>query len=202
MDLTLVSATILLLVVLDPIGNIPIFISTVEQLEPARKVKVIARECFIAYLILIVFALGGNRVMSLMHLSSYALGITGGIVLFIIALRMTFRQPQGIFGDDMDGEPLIFPLAVPLFAGPSAIAFVLLMTTNAPERLPEWILSITIACLISSIVLIAGSQLFRFIGKRGMRAMETLLGLILAAVAVQMLLDGVGVYLAHLKSLS
>lgn len=200
MDLTLISATILLLVVLDPIGNVPIYLSVVEKLDPKRRVKVIARECFIAYLILILFAVGGNRVMALMHLSNSALGISGGIVLFIIAIRMIFRHPEGVFGDAMDGEPLIFPLAVPLFAGPSAIAVVLLMTTNAPSQLPTWILAITIAASISTVVLSLSSQLNKIIGKRGMRAMETLLGLILTAIAVQMLLDGIAVYLEHIKS--
>jgi MarC family membrane protein len=197
MDLSLLSATILLLVVLDPIGNIPIFIATVEQLDSNRRVRVITRECFIAYLILILFAVGGDRIMGWMHLSEYALGISGGIVLFIIALRMIFRHPDGLFGETLEGEPLIFPLAVPLFAGPSAIAVVLLMTTKAPDRLPEWILSITIASVISTVILGFGSHLFKFIGKRGMRAMETLLGLLLTAVAIQMLLDGMGDYLAH-----
>lgn len=197
MDLSLLSATILLLVVLDPIGNIPIFAATVEQLDPNRRVRVITRECFFAYLILILFALGGNRIMSWMHLSEYALGIAGGIVLFIIALRMIFRHPEGLFGETIEGEPLIFPLAVPMFAGPSAIAFVLLVTTKAPERLPEWILSITIASIISTVVLGFGSFLNRVIGKRGTRALETLLGLLLTAVATQMLLDGIDDYLSR-----
>lgn len=201
MDLSLISATILLLVVLDPIGNIPIFISTVEQLEPNRRVWVITRECFIAYLILILFAVQGNRIMGWMHLSEYALGISGGIVLFIIALRMIFRHPDGLFGDTIEGEPLIFPLAVPMFAGPSAIAIVLLMTTKAPDRLPEWILAITIASAITTIVLGVGSYVNKLIGKRGMRAMETLLGLLLTAIATQMLLDGISDYLAHIERL-
>ena len=197
MDLSLLSATILLLVVLDPIGNIPIYAATVDQLDPNRRVRVITRECFFAYLILILFAVAGNRIMSWMHLSEYALGIAGGIVLFIIALRMIFRHPDGLFGETIEGEPLIFPLAVPLFAGPSAIAFVLLITTKAPERLPEWILAITIASIISTVVLGFGSFLNRFIGKRGTRALETLLGLLLTAVATQMLLDGIDTYLSR-----
>lgn len=197
MDLSLLSATILLLVVLDPIGNIPIFAATVEQLDPARRVRVITRECFIGYLILILFAVAGKQIMGWMHLSEYALGIAGGIILFIIALRMIFRHPEGLFGETIEGEPLIFPLAVPLFAGPSAIAFVLLFTTKAPERLMEWIVAITIACITSTIVLGFGSFLHRFIGKRGTRALETLLGLLLTAVATQMLLDGIHDYLSR-----
>jgi MarC family membrane protein len=198
MDISMISAVFLLLVLLDPIGNIPLYLATVEQLEKKRRVPVITRECAIAYAILILFAVMGNHLMGWMHLSNHAMGIAGGVLLFIIALRMIFRRPEGVFGEASEGEPLIFPLAVPLFAGPSAIAFVLLLTSRAPDRLPEWIGAITIASAVSTLILAFSSRLNEFIGKRGIRAMETLLGLLLTAIATQMLLDGIGDYLQHL----
>lgn len=200
MELSIISTTLLLLVLLDPIGNIPIYIATVERLPPAKRTRVIARECLIAYAILILFVFGGNQLMSWMHLTDEAMGIAGGIILFIIALRLIFRRPEGVFGDTIDGEPFVFPLAVPLFAGPSAIAFVLLMTSKTPERTPELLLAVTIASGVSSIILILGTKISRIIGKRGLRALETLLGLLLTAVATQMLLDGIKQYLAQIGS--
>ena len=200
MELSIISTTLLLLVLLDPIGNIPIYIATVERLPPAKRTRVIARECLIAYAILILFVFGGNPLMSWMHLTDEAMGIAGGIILFIIALRLIFRRPEGVFGDTIDGEPFVFPLAVPLFAGPSAIAFVLLMTSKTPERTLELLLAVTIASGVSSIILILGTKISRIIGKRGLRALETLLGLLLTAVATQMLLDGIKQYLSQIGS--
>ncbi|MCG8528400.1 MAG: NAAT family transporter [Opitutales bacterium] len=200
MELSIISTTLLLLVLLDPIGNIPIYIATVERLPPAKRIRVIARECLIAYAILILFVFGGNPLMSWMHLTDEAMGIAGGIILFIIALRLIFRRPEGVFGDTIDGEPFVFPLAVPLFAGPSAIAFVLLMTSKTPERTLELLLAVTIASGVSSIILILGTKISRIIGKRGLRALETLLGLLLTAVATQMLLDGIKQYLSQIGS--
>jgi len=195
MDLTLLSATFLLLVLLDPIGNIPIFVTTVERLPPRRRALVIFRECLIGYGILIFFTLAGNRFMDWLQLTDTAMGISGGVILYIIALRMIFKRPEGVFGDTIDGEPFIFPLAVPLFAGPSAIAFVLLITSKASERLPEWLIAVSLASGISAIVLSLSSRIDRFIGKRGIQALETMLGLLLTAVATQMLLDGIRGYL-------
>jgi MarC family membrane protein len=200
MDMSMLSAVLLLLIILDPIGNVPIFIATLERVPVERRFRVIARECLIAYVVLIVFALVGNRLMAWMHLSDYSMGIAGGFILFIIAFRMIFRRPDGVFGEATETDPFIFPMAIPLFAGPSAIAFVLLLTSRAPERMMEWILAISLASAISTAVLCLGAPLDRFIGRRGMKAMETLLGLLLTVVATQMLLDGIGVFLQHLRT--
>jgi len=202
MDMSILSAVLLLLIILDPIGNVPVFLATVERLAPEKRFKVIARECLIAYIVLLFFALAGNRLMSWMHLSDYSMGIAGGIVLFIIAFRMVFRRPQGVFGESEETDPFIFPMAIPLFAGPSAIAFVMLLTSKAPERMLDWMTAISIAAAISTAILCFGSYLDRFIGRRGMKAMETLLGLLLSVVATQMLLDGIAVFLNHLHSAS
>lgn len=201
MEMSLLSAALLLLIILDPIGNVPVFLATLDKVAPERRFRVIARECLIAYVILLLFALAGNHLMGFMHLSDYSMGIAGGFILFIIAFRMIFRRPDGVFGEATGADPFIFPMAIPLFAGPSAIAFVLLLTSKAPERLVEWIIAISVAAAISTAILCSGSYLSRFIGKRGMMAMETLLGLLLTVVATQMLLDGISVYMQHLEAM-
>lgn len=201
MEMSWLSAVLLLLIILDPIGNVPIFIATLDRVTPEKRFRVIVRECLIAYMVLLFFAVAGNQLMGWMHLSDYSMGIAGGFILFIIAFRMIFRRPDGVFGEATESDPFIFPMAIPLFAGPSAIAFVLLLTSKAPDRLLEWILAITLAAAVSSAILCLGSPLDRFIGRRGMKAMETLLGLLLTVVATQMLLDGIGVYLQHLREI-
>src|SRR5699024_346844 len=123
--------------------------------------------------------------------SRESLAIAGGIILFLIALRMVFRHPEGLFGDAPGSEPFIVPLAVPAIAGPSALATVMLMASREPARLPEWMAALTVAMVIATLVLLAATRLTRLLGERGMVAIERLMGLVLTALAVQMLLDGI-----------
>ena len=198
MDISLISAILLLFFVIDPIGNVPVFIATLEKVDPAKRARVVARECAIAYAALMAFLFGGQSFMGILRLTDDALGIAGGVILFIIALRMIFRRPDGIFGESSDGEPFIFPLAIPLFAGPSALATVLLLVSHAPDRTGEWVIAITVASALSTLVLSLGGRLSTILGKRGIHALETLVGLLLTAVAVQMLLDGIRNYIETL----
>jgi small neutral amino acid transporter SnatA (MarC family) len=133
-----------------------------------------------------------------MQLSEVSLAIAGGIILFLIALRMVFRHPEGIFGDVPGAEPFIVPLAVPAIAGPSALAAVMLMASRDPAHLPAWVGALTAAMIVATIVMLAAHKLQRVLGERGMIAAERLMGLVLTAIAVQMLLDGVQAFVAGL----
>ena len=153
---------------------------------------------FIAYVVLVAFMLGGSTFLAWLQLSRESLAIAGGIILFLIALRMVFRHPEGLFGDLPGSEPLIVPLAVPAIAGPSALATVMLMASREPARLPEWLAALTAAMLVTTIVLAGATRLTRLFGERGMVAVERLMGLVLTALAVQMLLDGIRTFVAGL----
>ena len=190
MDYNFFSATILLLLVFDPFGSIPVFAAALKSVPPERRLPVLCRECLIAFVILLLFLLGGESFLKLMHLSSASLQISGGIVLFLIALRMIFPTPEGVFGALPDREPLIFPLAVPMLAGPSALATVLLLGAQAPDRIGEWAGALAVATLISAIILAAADRLQQALGERVVAAFERLMGLILSAVAVQMVIGG------------
>jgi MarC family membrane protein len=192
------SAAVLLLLVIDPFGNVPVVVSALARVPPARRPRVVLRECIVAYVILLVFMLGGRTFLKWMQLSEGSLAIAGGIILFLIALRMVFRHPEGIFGNASDAEPFIVPLAVPAIAGPSALAAVMLMASRDPAHLPAWVGALTAAMIVATIVMLAAHKLQRVLGERGMIAVERLMGLVLTAIAVQMLLDGVQAVVAGL----
>ncbi|MCC7042115.1 MAG: hypothetical protein IT516_17565 [Burkholderiales bacterium] len=192
------SATILLILVLDPFGNIPLVVSALAGVAPHRRARVVLRECVFAYAFLLVFMMGGRTFMQWLQLSDVALSIAGGIILFLIALRMIFPRPEGIFGDIEGGEPFLVPLAVPAIAGPSALATVMLMSSKDPADLPKWILAITLAMALTTVVLLASSRLQAALGERAVSAFGRLMGLVLTALAVQMLLNGVQTFVATL----
>ena len=210
------SAVILLVLVLDPFGNIPLVLATMARVPAPHRRRVILRECAIAYGILVLFLFAGRPLLELMRLSETAIGLAGGIILFIIALRMVFNHPEGPLGVPGSGpatsslptggavdpheenEPFIVPLAVPAIAGPSALATVIVFTSREPGRWAEWLVAITLAMLVSMLVLVSAERISHLVGKRGVTAMERLMGLILTAIAVEMLLSGITEYVNRL----
>ena len=202
------SAAILLILVLDPFGNIPLVLSTLGRVGEDQRRRVILRECAIAYGVLLLFLFAGRPLLELMRLSETAIGLAGGFILFIIALRMVFNHPDGPLGGigsasdsqpPEDNEPFIVPLAVPAIAGPSAMATVIVFTSREPQRWPEWLAAITIAMAVSVLVLLMAERISRIVGRRGVIALERLMGLILTAIAVEMLLSGITEYVRSLK---
>jgi len=198
MDVSFASAVVILVLVMDPVGNIPLFISVLRTVKPARRARVILRECVIAFAVLLAFVFFGGTLLGLLGLSDTSLTIAGGVILFLIALRMIFRHPEGIFGDVAGSEPFIVPLATPAIAGPAAIATVMLLVSRAPQRLPEWCLAVTVATLVTVVVLTVAERIAKFAGERGLLAFERLMGLILTAIAVEMLLRGIETFVRQL----
>lgn len=198
MDVSFASAVVILLLVVDPVGNIPLFVALLRNVDPARRTPVIVRECAIAFGILLCFAIFGRWILGLLGLSEPSLTIAGGVILFLIAVRMIFRTPKGIFGDAADGEPFIVPLATPAIAGPAAIATVMLFASRAPQRLPEWLAAVTVVMLVTLAALLIAERVSKLVGERGLLAFERLMGLILTAIAVEMLLRGIETFVHQL----
>jgi len=194
----IVSATILLILVMDPFGNMPLVVSVLKNVDPSVRTMVVLRECAIAYAVLLAFMFGGNQFMHLLRLSDNALGIAGGLILFLIALRMVFPHAEGIFGETGDTGTFIVPLAIPAIAGPSALATVLLLVSREPQRVFEWMAALSLAMSISTLVMISAQGVSRWIGRRGIIAMERLMGLVLTAIAVEMLLAGIERFVVQL----
>ena len=195
MNYTFTSATILLLLITDPVGNIPIFVKALRNVAPERRTLVIVREVMIAFLLLLLFMFVGKGFLATMNLSDVSLQIAGGVILFLIALRMIFppvepSQESLSAADDLMNEPLIVPLAIPALAGPSALATVMLLVSQAPERKLEWIAALSVTMLVCAVVLVLAERIQRLLGERVVIAVERLMGLILVAVSVEMLLRG------------
>lgn len=193
--MTLWSAAIMLFLVMDPLGNIPIFISVLSDVDEKRRRRILIRELVIALFIMLCFLFFGNRLMNAMSISSPALSIAGGIILFIIAIRMIFPiRHRALMGDTPDSEPFIVPLAIPLVAGPSTIATIMLMSSNEPNRLLDWLVVILITWLVSAVILLFSDILSKIFRKRGLAAMERLMGMILTTIAVEMFLKGLAIF--------
>ena len=196
----IISAATLLFLVMDPLGNIPIFLSVLEDVAPERRTRVLIRELLLAFVVLVLFLFFGQYVLGFLQLSQHSIRIAGGIILFLIALKMVFPVKRSAHTvEEIQGEPLLVPLAIPMVAGPSAMAIVMLMATNNPDRMMDWLLALFVAWLLSSLILVSANGLKRFLGQRGLIAMERLMGMLLIALAVQMLLEGISAYLAELK---
>lgn len=187
----LLSAFILLALVIDPFGNVPVVNAMLARVAARRRRRVIVRECLIATVTLGFFMVFGRKVLEVMHLSQSALSIAGGVILFMIAIRMVFGYPEGIFGPLVHAEPFIVPLAIPLIAGPSAVATVMLMASRAPESIGTLAVALLATMLVTTLLLLAGARLQRRLGDHAMQAIERLMGLILTAIAVEMTLGGV-----------
>lgn len=192
--MSLLSVIFVLFLVMDPLGNIPLFLTALKDVESHRRNKIIFRELVIALFVLVFFLLFGRFILALLQINEPSLSIAGGIILFIIALRMIFPSPEKEEKNPKE-EPFIVPLAIPLVAGPSALTTVLLLVTKEPSRWLEWLLSLFCAWVISAIILLCSSGLQRFFGQRGLIAMERLMGMILTTIAVQMFLTGLRQFL-------
>lgn len=189
MNYTFASATILLVLITDPIGNIPVFANALKHVAPQRRAKVILREISIAFLLLLTFMFVGEGFLRVMNLSDLSLQIGGGVILFLIALRMVFPPPEAQETEQLV-EPLIVPLAIPAIAGPSALATVLLLVSQQPERRMEWVAALCVTMAISAVVLVSAERIQRLIGSRLTTAVERLMGLVLVSVAIEMMLRG------------
>lgn len=194
MNYTFASATILLILITDPIGNIPIFANALKNVPQQRRPWVILREVLIAFVLLLTFMFVGQGFLRVMNLSELSLQIGGGVILFLIALRMIFPPPKTDSDDEL-GEPLIVPLAVPAIAGPSALATVLLLVSQAPEKRMEWIAALCVTMTVSAVVLVLAERIQRVAGDRFVVALERLMGLVLVAVSIEMMLRGLKVFI-------
>ena len=199
MDASFWSVFLLLVLVIDPFGNIPIVLAALRGIPTQERRRfVLLRECLIALAVLFAFLGLGQQLLTVLGLSQQSVGIAGGIVLFLISLRMIFEPPESVFGGLPSGEPFIVPLAVPFLAGPSAFATILLLA--AQPKPGHWgiALALVLAMAVSAAILLMGSRLVHWLGERGLDAFQRLMGLVLSAMAVEMFLRGAREFAASL----
>jgi len=186
----IISTTLLLLLVLDPLGNLPFFISTLKNTAPERFYKIILREALVALIVMTAFLLLGRRIIDMLQISQASLGIAGGIILFLIALKMVFSSPGENEGK-LKEEPFVVPLAIPMIAGPSAAATLVLLRGRGDEFLMPSLIALVIAWLITTVILLFARTLARILGHKVLDAGESLMGLLLTALAIEMFINGI-----------
>ncbi|NND81121.1 MAG: NAAT family transporter [Gammaproteobacteria bacterium] len=196
--MTVLSAALLLFLVMDPLGNIPLYLTALKNVPQRRRVKVIMRELLIALLVMVVFLFAGQHFLAALNISEPALTATGGVILFLIAIKMIFPAPD-ISNPRNEDEPFIVPLAIPYVAGPSALATLLLIMNKEPQRWPEWLAALFAAWFVAGIILLSAGFLARVLRNRGLVAIERLMGMILVAIAIQMLMNGIAQFATSLN---
>lgn len=188
------SAAITLFLIMDPLGNLPIFMSVLKTIEPKRRKIVLARELIFSLGIMLVFLYSGQAVLEFLNIKQQAVSIAGGIILFLIGIKMIFPQPGGVVATNSDEEPFLVPLAIPMVAGPSILAALILLANQDPTRMTDWTIALGSAWLASATILMFSGVLHRLLGERGLTAVERLMGMILIMISVQLFLDGIGNY--------
>lgn len=198
----ILSTGLTLLLIMDPLGNIPLFLSVLKTVDDeSRKRQILIRELCFALLVLLIFLFVGQYLLLWLNLRQEAVSIAGGIVLFLISLRMIFPTEKGIMGKMPSAEPFFVPLAVPLLAGPSTLAMLILLARSQPDRIFEWLIAVLGAWVVTSLIMLSSTKLHKLLGVRGLIAVERLMGMVLVAISVQMLLDGITTYLSVIPSL-
>jgi len=192
----IISAIFTLTLVMDPLGNIPLFISVLKNVDENKKTKIITRELFIALALMIFFLFFGKWIVKLLSLNIVSLSVAGGIVLFLIALSMIFPSSNNSFLDTPKGEPFIVPLAMPLVAGPSVLTTILIFNMKDPGNIFTWFIIILISWLINVAILLFSSKIAKFLGEKGLEATEKLMGMILITISIQMILEGIKKFIA------
>ena len=187
--MNIASTALTLFLVLDPFGNMVVFRTLLARVPAERRGRVLVRELLIALAILMFFLFAGALILSTLGIRPNTLSISGGILLFLIALGMVFPA-KSMLQDGDTAEPFIVPLAVPMMVGPSAIALLLLLASRFPGEKAAAALAVSIAWAGSAAVLLVAPRLLRLLGDKGTQAMERLMGLLLILIAVQMFLDG------------
>jgi multiple antibiotic resistance protein len=193
------AAAVTLFFIMDPFGNAPLFNAILSRFTSRQRARIVARELLFALVILLVFLFAGTTILEFLGLSQQSLNIAGGVLLFIIALRIIFPTSSGEDIGLEEEDPFIVPLAMPMVAGPSTIAILLLLSSSQPDRTWDWLAALVIAWAATTVLLTLSPFLIRVLGARGMRALGRLAGMILVLLATQMLLNGVADFLASLR---
>lgn len=190
------SAAVMLFLIMDPLGNMPIVMSVLKEFPERRRLIILVRELIFSLLILLGFLFAGEKILIFLNIEQETVSIAGGIILFIIALRMIFPTPGGVMSLPKGEEPFIVPLAIPMIAGPSSMAALILLSNQAPTRIVDWSLALLGAWALTAIILLSANKLYRLLGDKGLAAIERLMGMILIMLSIQLFLNGIKNYLA------
>lgn len=193
--MTVIAALLMLLMIMDPVGNSINFMGVLSSVPKERHSLIIIRETMIAASIQLFFLFFGKYLLNALQIGQPALTIGGAVILFLISLKMIFPTKEGLFTSDIDGEPFIVPLATPMLAGPSSLAVVLLIAASKPEQIPMFAIAVVGACFITGTIILIINYGSKYIGKRIVGAVQRLTGMILTTISIQMFLTALESYL-------
>ena len=179
---------------MDGFGNIPLFIAALKKVAPERRKIVLLRELGIALLIMVAFLFLGKWFLHAFGVRQSSLSVAGGIIFFIISVRLVFGGEEEAKTDPKEDEPFVVPLAIPLVAGPAALSMVMILSAQSPNKLVT--LGVVLAAsLINSIILMLSFPISTLLGKRGLVAIERLTGMILILMSVDMVMGGIAEFI-------
>ncbi|MDO5677835.1 MAG: MarC family protein [Propionibacteriaceae bacterium] len=187
----MLSAALMFFLVMDPLGNVPLFLTALRNTPEERRQWVILRELLIALVVMVAFLFAGQGMMQILSIENSALEAAGGVILLLIAIRMVFPTPErNLREPHTDDEPFIVPLAVPYVAGPSLLAIEVVLISQNPEKWAEYLGALALAWLATAVILYMSGFLRRVVGDKTLIAMERLMGMLLVILAVQMMFEG------------
>ncbi len=190
-----ISSVITLALVMDGFGNIPLFITALKKVAPERRKIVLLRELGIALLIMVAFLFLGKWFLHAFGIHEYSLSIAGGIILFIISIKLVFGGEEDTKSDPKEDEPFVVPLAIPLVAGPAALSMVMITAAQQSNKFIT-LGAVVVASLINSVILMFSFPLSNLLGKRGLIAIERLTGMILVLMSVDMVMGGISAFMS------
>ena len=191
-EFSIISTAILIMFVIDPFGNVPVILSILKDVELKRRRTVIIREMFFGLGILLLFLFFGESFLNLFHLETEAVRIAGAVIFFVIGIKLIFPGEQGsaqLYGSN--SEPFVVPIAMPLIAGPSALATLLVMSKSHANNLGSLFISLLLAWFVSAIIMYLSPFLYKVLREKGLSALERLMGMLLLMMSVQMFIDGI-----------
>ncbi len=191
----ILSAVVTLFLVMDPFGNIPIFITSLKKVAPERRKIVLIRELAIALAIMVTFLFIGGKFLDLLGIAKYSMSIAGGIILFIISIKLVFNNENDAQNNPKEEEPFIVPLAIPLIAGPATLSIILILAGSSASSNWHTLAAILIASVVNSAILLLSFPISDFLGKRGLTALERLTGMVLVLMSVNMVMNGIADFL-------
>lgn len=198
----IISASVMLFLIMDPMGNLPVFSSVLRHIDKKRRRIVLIRELFIALVIMLLFLYAGESILNFLSLQREAISISGAIILFLISLKMIFPTENSHGTNTAAGEePFIVPLAIPMLAGPSLLATLILFAHQDTSRMFEWTIAVVLAWAASAVILMLGEVFEKIVGDRGLKAIERLMGMLLLMIGVQMFLNGIQSYFGHINAM-
>ena len=193
--MSLIESSLLLFLVVDPFGNLPFVLAILGKVSSTRYRLTITREIVLAFLVLPVFTLFGNQLLGYLNIEQSSLSVAGGVILFLISLKMIFRSSAEIFDSSYSDNPILVPIALPSLAGPSAMTAVMILRSQQQVPVDNLLLSLALVFAVAWLIFMAGHSISSYLGPRGISAMEKLMGMLLNLVAVNMLMQGIREFL-------